>query len=288
MLQLTVCASAMCFAPPDCTEKERDQESQLDSLGARYYGSALGRFTSPEPLWVKADRLVDPQRLNLYAYGRNNPLRLSDATGMDGTVRNCPGSMTVTQCFAVVQSTVPKDDRSHIHLVNGNGENGFQKGQYGITVDADYKSLSGNFQALQTAANDHSGIVNINIMEPGQTFSSLVGAQRGNNIVTVPFKSVYGQDNYVSSRDALPGLTAFALIGNALKDTIYSTGPLNQIYVADDEPTAQMSATLAHELRHAVLGQFGKAVANGIHGGPGVDASTKAAEDEALKNNANQ
>ena len=30
------------------TGKERDQETGLDYFGARYYGSALGRFTSPE------------------------------------------------------------------------------------------------------------------------------------------------------------------------------------------------------------------------------------------------
>ena len=31
-----------------CTAKERDAESGLDYFGARYYGSALGRFTSPD------------------------------------------------------------------------------------------------------------------------------------------------------------------------------------------------------------------------------------------------
>ena len=30
------------------TGKERDSESMLDYFGARYYGSALGRFTSPD------------------------------------------------------------------------------------------------------------------------------------------------------------------------------------------------------------------------------------------------
>jgi RHS repeat-associated protein len=172
------------FVNQKFTGKERDQETGLDYFGARYMSSVQGRFTSPDPLWVKADRLVDPQRLNLYAYGRNNPLRFSDPTGMDVSLGNCPGSMTVTQCFSAVQNTVPKNDRSHIHLVKGNGDNGFQKGQYGITVDADYKSSSGNFQALQTAANDHSGVANINIMEPGQAFPSVVGVQRGNNVVT--------------------------------------------------------------------------------------------------------
>ena len=47
------------------TGKERDQETGLDYFGARYYGSALGRFSSPdEPL---ADQhSIDPQSWNLY------------------------------------------------------------------------------------------------------------------------------------------------------------------------------------------------------------------------------
>jgi RHS repeat-associated protein len=59
--------------------KERDLETGLDYFGARYYGSALGRFTSPDPL---GGSLLDPQTLNRYAYVRNNPLTLTDPTGM--------------------------------------------------------------------------------------------------------------------------------------------------------------------------------------------------------------
>jgi len=40
-----------------CTGKERDQESGLDYFGARFYGSALGRFTSPDEF---KSGIVDP------------------------------------------------------------------------------------------------------------------------------------------------------------------------------------------------------------------------------------
>jgi RHS repeat-associated protein len=63
--------------------KERDAESGLDYFGARYYGSTMGRFMSPDPVFISAQRLADPQSLNLYAYVRNNPLRLTDDTGLD-------------------------------------------------------------------------------------------------------------------------------------------------------------------------------------------------------------
>jgi RHS repeat-associated protein len=67
------------------TGKERDQESGLDYFGARYYGSALGRWASPD--WSDAPQAVpyvdfaEPQTLNLYAYGRNNPLKNTDPDG---------------------------------------------------------------------------------------------------------------------------------------------------------------------------------------------------------------
>ncbi len=64
------------------TGKERDAETGLDYFGARYMSSAQGRFTSPDPITVTPARVADPQQLNLYAYGRNNPLKYVDPTGM--------------------------------------------------------------------------------------------------------------------------------------------------------------------------------------------------------------
>ena len=63
-----------------------------------------------------------------------------------------------------------KQDRSHVHLVQGDGKNGFQKGQYGVSVDADYKSNSGNFQTLQKLAGDHSATARIDVLGPNDKF----------------------------------------------------------------------------------------------------------------------
>ncbi len=53
----------------------------MDFFTARYYGSALGRFTSPDPANAGADP-TDPQSWNAYAYVRNNPLALVDPMGV--------------------------------------------------------------------------------------------------------------------------------------------------------------------------------------------------------------
>ena len=73
------------FTSNNSTGKERDSESGLDYFGARYYGSALGRFTSadwsekPEP--VPYADFSNPQTLNQYAYVLNNPLAHPDKDG---------------------------------------------------------------------------------------------------------------------------------------------------------------------------------------------------------------
>jgi RHS repeat-associated protein len=83
------------------TGKERDTESGLDYFGARYYGSSMGRFMSPDPVIITPERLANPQQLNLYAYVANNPLRFIDPTG---EILQCAGDdKSRSQCFADLQ-----------------------------------------------------------------------------------------------------------------------------------------------------------------------------------------
>jgi RHS repeat-associated protein len=77
---------AQGYSQPDGTRQrfvgsERDGETGLDYMQARYYGSPMGRFTSTDPVTMTVDRLYDPQQINLYAYCRNNPLAFVDPTG---------------------------------------------------------------------------------------------------------------------------------------------------------------------------------------------------------------
>lgn len=73
-----------------------DDSSGLDYLNARYYDSARGQFVSQEPIFLNIGDatqikqlsnknqdafLADPQQLNSYNYGRNNPTGNKDPSG---------------------------------------------------------------------------------------------------------------------------------------------------------------------------------------------------------------
>lgn len=64
------------------TGKERDSESGLDNFGARYYGSSMGRFMSPDGPFAGSTE-ENPQSWNLYSYVQNNPLSNTDPDGHD-------------------------------------------------------------------------------------------------------------------------------------------------------------------------------------------------------------
>jgi len=93
--------------------KEKDKETGFYYFGARYMRPEIGRFLSPDPGGAvdvkktakigvddKTGRIVvdpktrninvknieNPQRLNLYAYGLNNPYRYIDPVGRDVTI----------------------------------------------------------------------------------------------------------------------------------------------------------------------------------------------------------
>jgi len=64
------------------TQKERDNETRLDSFRARYFLSTQGRFTSVYPGNYQAmANSTDPQSWNGYSYVNNNPLTRIDRDG---------------------------------------------------------------------------------------------------------------------------------------------------------------------------------------------------------------
>ena len=65
--------------------QDHDPVFGLVYLRARYYTPALGRFTVPDPLVMAG---VDLPTLSPYVYGRNNPLRFGDPSGLTGQTNN--------------------------------------------------------------------------------------------------------------------------------------------------------------------------------------------------------
>jgi RHS repeat-associated protein len=101
-MQPNVCSFSIAFRNGyKFTGKERDSETGLDNFGARYYGSNMGRFLSPDeftggPIEVGGSRgepgplpyadITNPQSLNKYAYTYNNPLRYIDPDGHEAVL----------------------------------------------------------------------------------------------------------------------------------------------------------------------------------------------------------
>lgn len=115
------------------TGKERDAETGLDFFNARYMLSTLGRFTSPDPVFVTAHRMNDPQQWNLYAYSRNNPLRFTDPTGLDIWLRGC-GDESDTCHKGYVGSYNGNGNFERTHL-SGDLSDSASLGTSGISVD---------------------------------------------------------------------------------------------------------------------------------------------------------
>ena len=89
------------------TGKERDEESGFYYHGARYYPPWLGRWTSADPSGM-ADGV------NLYVYGRNNPLAFSDSTGTscDPTMQSCIDPTEPTAREEALQKSLPESERN--------------------------------------------------------------------------------------------------------------------------------------------------------------------------------
>lgn len=60
------------------TQQERDNETGMDYMRARYYSNVQGRFGSADSV---AGSIGDPQSLNRYSYVGNDPINYSDPTG---------------------------------------------------------------------------------------------------------------------------------------------------------------------------------------------------------------
>jgi RHS repeat-associated protein len=175
------------------TGKERDTESGLDNFGARYDASSMGRFMTPDPLYLELHRLIDPQQLNLYTYVRNNPLNMTDATGLDIT---CTGDKCANYLTALQKDVSFKIDYD-------------KNGKVETVGDIDKKSLSKSDKAFLSAIDDSKHHVTINAVGGDKDSSVFFGASHGATH-TINFDQAALLD---SSKNA-GGMTSAGLVGH--------------------------------------------------------------------------
>lgn len=128
-----------------------DSESNADQFGEREYAKTSGRWMRPDPAGMAAVDPTNPQSWNRYAYVTNNPLSLTDPTGLDpgddeptsngcgsGGGDNCTGNGEPTNGFL----TQDQNQAQLLSLINMSvSYTGFGPSYADITIDVDASSL---------------------------------------------------------------------------------------------------------------------------------------------------
>ena len=164
------CSPSFDYTENHFTDKKRDQESNLDYFGARYYESTLGRFMSPDSL---GGHLADPESLNKYAYARDNPLIYIDPDGHDFNLTGC-GQTNTTNCQSNMAGTYDSNGKFTATIIS-NGANGPQD-QNGNAYSGTVTSAGVSFsQAGSNTSYGGQWINNTNDVSFAQTGGALNG-----------------------------------------------------------------------------------------------------------------
>jgi RHS repeat-associated protein len=164
------------------TGKERDTESGNDYFGARYFGSGVGRFTSPDD---GTDQIpTNPQSWNLYSYVWNNPMTHTDSDGHSVNVCDNSGQCNIVSNddYKAAQQSDSYNSAPSLDAVgsSGNGAGQFSPvaifGDGGIVGSAtyvsdgptDYYANSAGLNQMIPAANvvNALGGLEVGIMAP--------------------------------------------------------------------------------------------------------------------------
>jgi RHS repeat-associated protein len=146
-------------------EREGAEGDYLDYFGARYLAWVQGRFTSPDPPLLD-QHIEDPQSWNLYAYGRNNPLRYIDPTG--NAIELLGDEEQRKKELALLQKSLGNDkaaSRVYINEVK-DGDNT----RYFVAIKGDV----GSFMKMGETSHDLANLVeHKNVVEFGLTSQNL-------------------------------------------------------------------------------------------------------------------
>jgi RHS repeat-associated protein len=176
------------------TGKERDSESGLDNFGARYNSSSMGRFMSPDPANIGVNRL-SPQSWNAYSYSLNNPLNLTDPTGMyvceDSWNCDSANDRAFAKSLADAQTAANKltgdDKTAALRAIAAYGEKGVDNGvnvRFDANVTGGVTEVSGVANGSKSADNPAGQNINVtfNPNAVGGPFSGGVVAHEGSHV----------------------------------------------------------------------------------------------------------
>ncbi|HKU77549.1 MAG TPA: LamG-like jellyroll fold domain-containing protein [Pyrinomonadaceae bacterium] len=136
------------------TEKERDVETGLDYVLARYYSAIEGRFTSPDPLDASG-HTITPQSWNRYSYVLNNPLKLTDPDGEMWVYRYLNDDHTRVAISWVDGNKLTKAlEAKGYHAVDFGGE---ESKDVTVTDGSVYRLTRDSDQAVRLRGPDPSG-----------------------------------------------------------------------------------------------------------------------------------
>ncbi len=236
--------SALSFQSSDdvtqrFTGKERDSESGLDYFGARYYGSALGRFTSPDPIFFQSEMLAYPQRFNLYAYVRNSPLTLSDPSGEKIQLSNLAGDRQ-DQINAICASVGNDNCNNYLSF-----DRDKEDGQYYVNIKdgaaADFANTGDVAAALEGIINDKQ-LAFVNLEDFDSSFKGPDG--KDTDLRHIASGGALGAT--VQEKD---GIHIHILRGGSPE---YTSVPFWQMVWGPSDGYNDQNTVLAHETGHAV------------------------------------
>jgi RHS repeat-associated protein len=220
MTGFAICAT-VCFSQYGFTGKERDQESGLDYFGARYNSSSMGRFMSPDPGNIGASP-KNPQTWNMYSYGLNNPLRITDPTGLyvceDSTDCNSTNDKNFAAALSAARdaaNNLTGDDKTAaLAAVNAYGAMGVDNG-VNVRFDANISEGGGVTEVSGVAGNtsaDNPNGQNINVTFKPDAVGGDVSAAAGlvgHEGSHVGDASAWVSSGFAASADPTRGQTEF-------------------------------------------------------------------------------
>ena len=211
---------------PKFTGKERDNETGLDFFGARYFSGAQGRFTSPDSVFFQAKMQTDPQRFNLYAYTRNNPLKYVDPKGE--SIELLGDEEQRQKELQALKDAVGKQAGSYLYdnSVTTTDSNGNQTTNHYVGVYTNGPNGNGqSFAKVNSVAGEIAPIiadtknVQLNVVPAGTTVKDDFGNSQNLNARTPAATGIFGGNlrvNFVDPSTALMPLPSFMMSNGQL------------------------------------------------------------------------